>query len=103
MKRLQLHIAEDASEEITAALEWWRSNRTAVPDALKDDLQRGLDLIRTQPGVGARALNTRLPGVRRLTLSRVRYHVYYALADDGASIEVLRFWHSSRGKFPNIP
>jgi hypothetical protein len=77
VKRLRLHISNDAAREIADALVWWRANRIAAPEALKEDLRHGLELIRTQPGVGALARNVRLSGVRRINLSRVRYFVYY--------------------------
>lgn len=100
--RLRLLFTRDAAREFTDALTWWRENRPAAPDALKEDLRRGLELIRTQPGAGARAANVRLPSVRRLNLSRVRYHLYYCISEDGSAIEVLSLWHSSRGAGPSI-
>jgi len=33
-----------------------------------------------------------------VTLSRVRYDLYYRVADD--AIQVLAFWHTSRGSEP---
>ncbi len=50
--------------------------------------------------MGTLAINTRLAGVRRVTLSRVRYHVYYRLADD--AIQILAVWHTSRGQGPDL-
>ncbi|WP_224362088.1 type II toxin-antitoxin system RelE/ParE family toxin [Hyalangium versicolor] len=102
MKRLRLLFSRDAAREVAEALAWWSANRTAAPMALREDLRRGLELIRTQPEAGARAANARLPGVRRLNLGRVRYHLYYCISEDGSAVEVLSLWHSSRGAGPSL-
>jgi plasmid stabilization system protein ParE len=44
------------------------------------------------------ARRTALSGVRRVALSRIRYYVYYRVADD--ALQVLAFWHTSRGTEP---
>lgn len=62
-----------AAEQADAAGRWWRENRTKAPNALSEDLEQALTLIAAQPGIGAMARNTRLTGVRRILLSRVRY------------------------------
>jgi len=102
VRRLRLHVAEEAAAELRAARSWWRTNRFAAPDAFVDDLRRALELIRTQPNVGVCATNVSLPGVRRIHLSRLRYDLYYRLASDRQTIVVLALWHSSRGTFPKI-
>ena len=51
-------------------------------------------------GVGAQARGTKLQGVRRVTLSRIRYYVYYRATDQ--ALEVLAFWHNSRGRQPPL-
>jgi len=47
-------------------------------------------------------VNTRLPGVRRLHLGRIRYDLYHRLADEPRRLEILAFWHASRGSQPPI-
>jgi plasmid stabilization system protein ParE len=42
----------------------------------------------------------KLIGVRRVHLSRVRYHLYYRARP--SRIEVLALWHTSRGKGPAL-
>lgn len=79
---------------------WWDKNRPAAPGAVREELERVFALISVQPGVGARATNLRLPGVRRVRLSRVRYHLYYRVRAE--VIEVLAFWHVSRGSPPAV-
>jgi plasmid stabilization system protein ParE len=55
-----------------------------------------------QPGVGALARNVSLPGVRRLHLARIRYDLYDRVVADPDRVEVLAFWHSSRGSGPPV-
>jgi len=93
---LTLRVVENAALEIEEAGTWWRANRPSAPELLSEELDRAFDLILQQPGIGARALNTRLPGVRRIHLRPVRYHVL------GDVVEVLGLWHSSRGSGPDL-
>lgn len=102
MTRLRLVVSDDAKRELREARDWWRKNRQAAPTALVHDVRDAFELIRMQPGIGVRASNVRRRDVRRLHLGRIRYAVYYRVSDDGMAIEVLAFWHSSRGTGPNI-
>jgi plasmid stabilization system protein ParE len=93
-------ITEAAQAHIAAASTWWAEHRTAAPDAVIEDLDRVLGLLLAEPEMGTKARSTRLSGVRRVTLSRIRYHLYYRLVDD--TIQVLAFWHTSRGQGPEL-
>jgi plasmid stabilization system protein ParE len=97
---LPVVITARAASEIDEAAIWWVRNRPAAPGAIREDLARALSLLAAQPHVGAVARNTRLLGVRRVHLSRVRYHVYYRVTD--VAVEVLAFWHASRGTGPKL-
>lgn len=35
--------------------------------------------------------------MRRVHLARIHYYVYYRVAQSGNSLEILAFWHTSRG------
>lgn len=72
-----------------------------APELLRQELERAFTLIATEPRVGSPALDKGLEGVRRLFLDRVRYHVYYRLGRDDV-IEILAFWHTSRGGGPGL-
>jgi plasmid stabilization system protein ParE len=101
-RSLSIEVSDLAKAQIRAADEWWRANRPAAPNAIREELERASRLIAVQPGVGARARNLSLVGVRRLLLARIRYHLYYRVATDPDRIEVLAFWHSSRGGAPPL-
>ncbi|MEW5981949.1 MAG: type II toxin-antitoxin system RelE/ParE family toxin [Acidobacteriota bacterium] len=95
---LRIEITDDAQTQISVAAAWWAENRPAAPDAIREELDRILGLLRVQPGIGTVARRATLSGVRRVTLSRVRYYVYYRVAGD--ALQVLAFWHTSRGSGP---
>ena len=99
---LEIDISDLAKGQIRTAEEWWRLNRPNVPNAIREDLERAASLISMQPEIGARAVNVSLPDVRRLHLARVRYYLYYWIRTDPERIELLAFWHESRGRNPPV-
>ena len=70
------------------------TRRAAASDAVADDFEDALLLLAMQPELGARSALPRYPDLRRLFLSRIRYHVYYQSLPD--RVVVLAFWHASR-------
>jgi plasmid stabilization system protein ParE len=93
---LPVKVTARAAGEIQKAGEWWVANRDKAPRAFREEIERGFGLLSQQPEVGARAANTKLQGVRRIHLSRIRYFLYYRILP--AQVEVLALWHSSRSK-----
>lgn len=81
---LRLRIARRAASEIECAENWWLENRPAAPDAFRADVKGAFILLARQPGVGVKVGNTRLIGVRRLHLGRIRYVVYYRVRGERA-------------------
>ncbi len=94
MTPLTIKVTRRAAREITKAGEWWDANRAAAPDLLRGEIERVFRLIALQPSIGARALNARLTGVRRVHPSRVRYHLYYRARLDQDTVEILALWHN---------
>ena len=86
--------------QIEEAAAWWAANRASVPGAVREDLDSMFSLLMVQPGMGVRARRATLKSVRRIMLSRIRYYVYYREYND--AIEVLAFWHTSRGDEPSL-
>lgn len=99
---LPIEVSDLAKAHLRAAEEWWRLNRPAAPNAIREELERASLLISVRPGIGARARNVSLPGVRRLHLDRVRYYVYYRVVTNPEQVEILAFWHASRGSGPPL-
>jgi plasmid stabilization system protein ParE len=99
-KPLAVVFQRRAVAEIDVIDEWWRNNRPSAPDLFMIELERMTAAIALMPTLGARARNERLDGVRRVLLSRTRYHVYYRARGD--TLEVLAVWHAVRGTGPGL-
>jgi plasmid stabilization system protein ParE len=95
---LRVKISSRAATEVRRAASWWSANRPAAPGAIGLDFAAALGLLAEQPGIGARYSGARVPGVRRLFLSRVGYFIYYHA--DATELKVLSFWHASRAHGP---
>jgi plasmid stabilization system protein ParE len=91
-----------AARQVEAAAEWWRANRTAAPGALRDDLAAATGLVGEQPASGTPVVSRRYPGLRRIHLARLGYHLYYRLAPRLRQVQVVAFWHSRRGSGPPL-
>jgi plasmid stabilization system protein ParE len=97
---LEVEVTPRAAAQIERAAEWWAVNRPAAPDAIRLDFQEARLLLARQPGVGAKSRSVRFSDLRRLYLSRVRYHVYYRVRP--GKVVILAFWHASRGTGPSL-
>ena len=95
-----IRVTRRAATQIEEAADWWAANRPSAPDAIAEDLEQAYSVIAAHPGVGSVARSARLRGVRRVLLNRINYYLYYREARD--VIEVLAFWHASRGAGPAI-
>ena len=100
---LPVRIVGSAGQAILDAAEWWVSNRPKAPDAFAIELERVIQILASQPLVGARTRNVKLAGVRRLHLPRVHYHLYYRVTSHPEVVEILALWHTRRGTSPNLP
>ncbi|MBP7053812.1 MAG: type II toxin-antitoxin system RelE/ParE family toxin [Phycisphaerae bacterium] len=100
--KLPIRIVRSAADQITTASAWWDANRPKAPRAFREEMERVLELISSQPQIGAKAANTSLAGVRRIHLSRIRYHLYYRVRESPKVVEVLALWHASRGSGPGL-
>jgi plasmid stabilization system protein ParE len=82
--------------------EWWRANRPGAPQLFLDELRQAYELVRHQPHVGQSVVGAKSNRIRRVHLLRSRYHLYYQESEDGAAIDVLAVWHTSRGGEPDL-
>ena len=97
---LPIVLERRASLEIETIDAWWRTNRTAAPDAFLNELERVLEAVALLPKLGATSKSMRVDGARRILLAKTRHYVYYRVAGD--SIQVLAVWHTSRGQSPGL-
>lgn len=97
---LEIRVSPQALAQIEEAAEWWAGNRPSAPGAIRQDVEEILTVLVHQPGIGMPTRRGRIKGLRRITLSRVRYYIYYRAT--GGVLEVLALWHTSRGRPPRI-
>ena len=97
---LQIRVSPQTLTQIEVAVEWWARNRPSAPNAVHHDVAEMPNVLSTQPGVGAPARRGRVKGLRRVTLTRVRYYIYYRVSE--GFLDVLAFWHTSRGEQPRV-
>ena len=98
---LLVEVTPQAAAQIERATVWWTENRLAAPDAIADDFEEAKNLLTRQPGIGARSSSRKYPDLRRLFLSRVRYHISHLLqrrAREGHYSCVLAFGSRGRAK-----
>jgi hypothetical protein len=99
---LPVDVSALAASQVHEAETWWQANRPKAPGAVRAEIARASSLIARHPQLGTRATNVALSGVRRVHLGRIRYDLYYRLIDGPPRLEILAFWHASRGSQPPI-
>lgn len=99
---LHVEFTDPAADQVREAETWWRLNRRAAPNAIREEIEHLLPIMALQPRIGARAKGVKLKGVRRIHIKRINYHLYYHVTGDPEFLEVVALWHSSRGSGPPI-
>jgi len=100
--KLPIRVVPSAADQIATASTWWDANPPKAPGAFREEIKSVLELVSLQPQVGTKAGNVKLAGVRRIHLSRIRYHLYYRVSESPKVVEVLALWHTSRGSGPGL-
>jgi len=98
---LRIQVSPQALAQIEEAAEWWARNRPAAPGAIRQEVADILNVLVHQPGIGMPTRRGRVKGLRRVNLDRVHYYLYYRVSE--GVLDVLAFWHTSRGRPPRIP
>ena len=98
----RFRVAPGAEAQIRDAANWWIENRPKAPEAFAEDLERAFEIISSLPGTGEPVSHSRLKGLRRLLMGRVRYYLYYHVDQERETVEVLALWHTSRGSTPTL-
>ncbi|HEY2323417.1 MAG TPA: type II toxin-antitoxin system RelE/ParE family toxin [Thermoanaerobaculia bacterium] len=99
---LAIIVSPLAKQQIDKEDAWWRANRPAAPNAIREEIERIAAILSFQPSVGPIARNVTLSGVRRIHLDRVHCHLYYRVAGSPRYVEIVGFWGSRRGSDPPI-
>ena len=99
---LPLEVTSVAARQIRDAEAWWRENRPAARDAVNEEVERAFTLISSQPSAGGRANDVELPDVRRVSLPKIKYQLYYRVLSNPDRVQVVALWHTRRGKPPRL-
>jgi plasmid stabilization system protein ParE len=83
-----------AKNQIDKARRWWLANRDKAPEAFHEDMYSARQLLATMPYAGVPWRMRSGKYIRRLTLERIRYYMYYRVTPE--RVEVVFFWHTSR-------
>ena len=90
-----LRVAAAAEEELRAAVGWYESRRSGLGRRFLSEVERVLNLVRQQPGLGGPVPRVRTQHeVRRIPLRRFPYFVIYRKRD--TEIQIIAFAHTSR-------
>jgi plasmid stabilization system protein ParE len=82
-----------AERQIRVAQRWWLQNRDKAPEAFEEDIDHARELLQDFPNAG-KPVRIRIGWVRRLTLERIRYYLYYRV--ETHRVYLLSLWHTSR-------
>jgi len=82
-----------AERQIQVARHWWLQNRDKAPEAFDEELVRAHNLLLNAPHVGQSSRSRHGKLIRRLTLERIRYYLYYRVERD--CVQLLSLWHTS--------
>lgn len=89
-----------AAKQAAEVSVWWHSNRPAAPDLFDIEFEAATALLATTPDVGSRYHHDGIPGLRRISLRRSRYHLYYAHDSDLHEVIIVAVWSALRGTGP---
>jgi plasmid stabilization system protein ParE len=99
---LKFKVAARADRHIRNAAAWWEKNRPHAPALFAEDLESAFALIEEFPHAGEAINHRRIVRLRRVLLSHVQYHLYYAVSLEDGVIEVFALWHTSRETKPRL-
>ena len=83
-----------AERQIQVARHWWLQNRDKAPEAFDEELVRARNVILDAPHAGKPSRTRHGKLIRRLTLERIHYYLYYRVERD--RVQLLSLWHTSR-------
>jgi plasmid stabilization system protein ParE len=98
----EIRILPEAEDQARAVAEWWRANRPAAPELVKQELRQTFGVLAETPYIGSPYLRTPVPGVRRYPLKKTPYHVYYRVNEEAGEVIVLSVWSAMRGHGPPL-
>jgi plasmid stabilization system protein ParE len=102
VKRFRLQLTQGARRQVRDVSKWWRTNRAIRPELFREEFVAATQRLERLPNVGSSYPHEQVDGVRRVLLSRTRYHLYYVVDEQAAVVTILALWHSARGEGPTF-
>ncbi len=96
---MRLRYLKRAERQLRELLAWLNENGD-LP-SFRAALARKTQLLKATPFAGAPVTDTRMPGVRVAYLE-TSHILYYRVNEKDGFVEVLRVWHTSRGRRPKL-
>ena len=90
----QVRISDPALSDLEEILEYSWLNFPSTVESFGNALINHLDLLRTFPYIGSPVAGR--PGIRQLVHTPIL--IYYRVQESPNVVEVLHFWHASRGR-----
>ena len=94
MTQSRVSVSAVAKRQIRQAVAWWQRNRIKAPSALRDELRDAFELLSRHPLAGRLIDEPEFRDVRRLSLNRTHYFLFYEVEESEVIIRGLR--HQSR-------
>lgn len=96
---MKLRFLKRAMKQLELQYDWWEEN-VGSAQRLEAEVEHWLLQLKAMPYIGAPVENAR-PGTRQVVL-KTQHLLYYRVNEKAGFIEVLRVWHSSRGRKPKL-
>jgi plasmid stabilization system protein ParE len=96
---VRIRIARRARRQIDEAQQWWREH-SADPERLDREIEEAITLLMNHPSAGWPYAAARKHGVLHVLLRRTQHQIFYTLSPDEQIVEIVAFWHTSRGSGP---
>ena len=99
---VRVRMSKQARADVLAAVTWWKRNLAGMPVHVVEELRNARVLLAATPHAGVTITDDVLGSLRRLSLLRARYFLFYEVDEAEGVVTVLRVWHMSRGQPPKL-
>ncbi len=96
---MKLRYLKRAQRQLDEVLEYLHQNGGLA--SFRAVLRRKTEALKATPYIGAPVHDARTPGVRVAYLE-TKHVLYYRVKEKEDCVEVLRVWHTSRGRKPKL-
>ena len=98
----RVELSPQARAQIAAINVWWAENRPAAPTLVAVEFETAIAQLSSSPESGRLHSRSKRVSVRKMLMSRSRYHLYYEVDFAARLVTILAVWHVSRGQGPAL-